>query len=403
MLTVWFYRVRSLSIVLQDIEVVLLERELISQQKAELHDIIEGCRHVLHDLDKKLSKYGELKLDSESVGQRMKRAWKRLKWEPEDIRELRSRINSNITLLNAFNGRLTRDNVVKLIRHQDNQERRNILDWLAKVDYASQHIDFIGRRQEGTGQWLLGSNEFQAWLNANNQILFCPGIPGAGKTILAATVVDYLCTKFQNEASVGIAYIYCNFRSQEKQRSADLLTSLLRQLVQGQPSVPDDVKNLYERHKDKPRPPPDDVSKILHAVMSDYSRTFIIIDALDECQISDDSRNQFLSEIFNLRTKTGANIFATSRFIPEIMKRFEGCVSLEIRASIDDVERYLDGHILRLPLCVSRSYALQENIKAEITKAVDGMYVVFYPVSSWSAQLRLTQVPPCATPSGVTD
>jgi hypothetical protein len=348
----------------------------------ELHDIAKGCRNVLEKLDNILDKYGELSSRQKGVGKRVKRVWKRLKWEPEDIQSLRSRISSNISLLNAFNGQLTRDNVVNLVRHQDNQERRTILDWLAKIDYASQQIDFIGRRQDGTGQWLLDSTELQTWLNENKQTLFCPGIPGAGKTMIAAIVIDHLCTKFQNDASVGIACIYCNFRSQDRQKPADLLASLLRQLVQGQPSVPESVKNLYECHKDKPGPPPDDILKVLHAVATDYSRTFIILDALDECQISDDNRNRFLSEIFNLQTKTGANLFATSRFIPEIMKKFEGCVSLEIRASDYDVQRYLEGHMSRLPSCVSRSYALQGKIKAKIIEAVDGMYVSSHVMTS---------------------
>jgi hypothetical protein len=72
-------------------------------------------------LEKTLEKYRELSSVAEGVGKRVKREWNRLKWEPPDIRELRSRISSNISLLNALNGRLTSDNVVKLVQHQDDQ------------------------------------------------------------------------------------------------------------------------------------------------------------------------------------------------------------------------------------------------------------------------------------------
>jgi hypothetical protein len=48
---------------------------------------------------------------------------------------------------------------------------------------------------------------------------------------------------------------------------------------------------------------------------------------------------------------------------------------LEIRANNEDVQRYLDGHMSRLPSFVSRSSDLKEEIKSEIIKAVDGMYV----------------------------
>jgi hypothetical protein len=50
--------------------------------------------------------------------------------------------------------------VGKVLHRQHNQEQRDILDWLTSVDYYSQQDAFFRRRQEGTGEWLLKSNEF---------------------------------------------------------------------------------------------------------------------------------------------------------------------------------------------------------------------------------------------------
>jgi hypothetical protein len=138
--------------------------------------------------------------------------WKRLKWEPEDIKQLRSRISTNIGLLNAFTSRLTRDNVVSLVRSQEDQGRQTILDWITPIDYAPQQSDFISRRQAGTGRWLLDSAEFKAWVETDKRTLFCPGIPGAGKTILTSIVVEELFTRFENNGNIGIAYLYCNYQ-----------------------------------------------------------------------------------------------------------------------------------------------------------------------------------------------
>jgi hypothetical protein len=120
-------------------------------------------------------------------------------------------------------------------RRQENQERQHerqaILDWLTPIDYASQQSDFISRRQAGTGQWLLDSEEFQAWLETDKQTLFCPGIPGAGKTIITSIIVKYLFDKFRNsdilddttqdDASIGIAYLYCSFQRRGQQTAED--------------------------------------------------------------------------------------------------------------------------------------------------------------------------------------
>jgi len=264
------------------------------------------------------------------------------------------------------------------VQHQEDQERQAVLDWLTPIDFAAQQSDFISRREVGTGQWLLESAKFRAWMETDQQVLFCPGIPGAGKTILASIVVDYLYANFHKDTNIGIAYLYCNFRRKGEQKAEELLASLLKQLARGISSLPESVKYLYDRHKDKrTRPTFNEISSTLHSVGALYSKVFIVVDALDECQASDGCRTKFLKEIFAFQAKSRANLFTTSRYIPEINEHFKDSMWLEIQASDHDVQRYLDNHISQLPRCVLRSSELQTEIKAEIVKAVDGMYATY--------------------------
>ena len=169
------------------------------------------------------------------------------------------------------------------------------------MDYAPQQSDFISRRPAGTGQWLLDSAGFQDWLRIEKKTLFCLGIPGAEKTILTAVVIDDLFTRFANDSTIGIMYIYCNFRQQDEQKAADLLTNLLKQLTQGRSSLLDSVKSLYDSHRDKrTQSLLNEILSTLRSVATMYSRIFIIVDALNECQVSDGSQLRFLLEIFNL-------------------------------------------------------------------------------------------------------
>ena len=105
---------------------------------------------------------------------------------------------------------------------------------------------------------------------------------------------------------------------------------------------------------------------------------FIVVDALDECQTDEGCRARLVSELFRLQTRHSINIFATSRFIPEIRDRFKdiSSLSLEIRASRDDVARYVQGHMSHLPSFVQTDKQLQEEITTRISEAVDGMYVL---------------------------
>jgi len=114
-----------------------------------------------------------------------------------------------------------------LTQREEDKERQFIADWLTPVDYTLQQSDFLSRRQQGTGQWLLDSKEFKDWLGKTKQTLFCPGMPGAGKTIITSVVVYHLHIIFQNDPAVGIAYLYCNFQQQQNQKALNLLLSLL--------------------------------------------------------------------------------------------------------------------------------------------------------------------------------
>ncbi len=269
--------------------------------------------------------------------------------------------------------------VKKVLSRQLDQEQQAILEWLTPIDYASQQSDIINRRQEGTGLWLLTSEEFQEWVNQGRKTLFCPGIPGAGKTMMSSIVVDHLIAKFRNDADVGIAYIYCNYQPQQEQRPADLLLSLLKQLAQQQPAMLIDVKNLYEHHRAKgTRPSFDEIIKVLHSTIRLYSKVFIIIDALDEYHASNnEGLNRLLSGVFGLQDQVQLNLFATSRFVLEITSLFDGCILKEIRAQDDDILCYVNGRIHELLRSqISKHPQVQDTVRRDIVNAVDGMYVV---------------------------
>ncbi|KAH6970659.1 hypothetical protein BKA56DRAFT_496253, partial [Ilyonectria sp. MPI-CAGE-AT-0026] len=268
-------------------------------------------------------------------------------------------------------------NVAKIKSKLDRDEEIRILNWLTQVDYGPQQTDFINRRQKDTGQWLLDSAEYQAWLQAGKQTLFCPGIPGVGKTIFTSIVVDDLTRRFHDNPDIGIAYVYCNFRRWDEQKAGDLLASLLKQLSQGRSSLPSHVKTLYEKHKDKQtRPSFDEISGALQSVSVMYSKVIIVVDALDECQPSDGCRSKLLSHIFSLQADDAVSFFATSRPIPDIEGYFKECLRLEIIASDEDVRRYVHGHMSHLPKFVCNRPDIQKEIEAEIAGAVEGMFLL---------------------------
>lgn len=352
-----------------DAKIDLCNTALSSEQETELQEIAASCSNVLTAIEKIIERYSVIN-DPHSF----KKIWKRLKWEPDDVRDLRNRLCSNIGLLNAINGRITRDSVLELLDYKSNEQHQKCLDWLSPTNYAIQQSDFIGRRQQGTGEWLLESPKFLTWIERPQETLFCPGIPGAGKTILASVVIDELEARFGNDRDVGVAYLFCSFEHHDNQiqKPESLLASILRQLAQGLVSIPESVIALYDKHRTKgTRPSFNGISKALRSVVNNLSRVFIVIDALDECDTLAISR--ILDEFFNVQVTNNLNLLATSRFIPEIMTRSEKKITQEIRAAKPDVMTFLNANLKKLPAFVSRNQQLQQEIVNEITDAAGGM------------------------------
>lgn len=183
-----------------------------------------------------------------------------------------------------------------------------------------------------------------------------------------------LYEKNSSDIGVGIAYVFCNFKRTAEQTVEGLLSSLLKQLSERKPSLPKEVEFLYNTHKTKrTRPSIHELSENLQSVIDAYSKVYLVIDALDECQISNDTRDKFLSVLFRIQSKTYTNILATSRFNLDVQDRFGQSVVLEIRASEDDIQRYISENMVHLPPFIQKSPQLEEAIQTDISNAVCGM------------------------------
>lgn len=87
--------VGALYTIIKEIEELLSQQELDSQQKSKLEFSSRGCHSVLQDLDKLLSKY-------DSLGTNSHRTFDRTGFGLEDMNSIRTRLISNVTLLDAF-------------------------------------------------------------------------------------------------------------------------------------------------------------------------------------------------------------------------------------------------------------------------------------------------------------
>lgn len=256
---------------------------------------------------------------------------------------------------------------------QVSEEYRAITDWLSSTDFPAQQSDIISKRQEGTGKWFAESPEFANFLQGAKQTLFCPGIPGAGKTMISAIAVDHIRKAFQGD-NVGVAYIYNNYNRQEEQVAIKLVAAILKQLVQGRPLYGEPVTALHKQHAGEgTRPSLAEICISLNSVLNSYSKVYIIIDALDEYSDNDSIRSDLITMLRTVQTSTNTSLMVTSRPDLGTEKLFQGTPELKIQANDADVKQYVVGRLDRFPKCVRNDKELQAEIQDGIVRAVDGM------------------------------
>lgn len=66
-------------------------------------------------------------------------------------------------------------NIAQELRAQE-QQRKEIIDWISPLNFAAKQKEVLNTRQEGTGKWLLEHPLFQEWMQGTHNILFLPGI-----------------------------------------------------------------------------------------------------------------------------------------------------------------------------------------------------------------------------------
>jgi hypothetical protein len=171
-------------------------------------------------------------------------------------------------------------------------------------------------------------------------------------------------------------YIYCNYKEQATQTPFNLVGSLLKQLVQDHRASYEHVKPMYKYHHERRTHPTfEELRQALQVEMKTFTKVFILVDALDECAETNDTRAKLLTVLESFASI--ANILVTSRDLASIARHFCSTKRLDIHADDQDVRRYIESripHEPRLALHVKGCPELQEEIVNKIIENVRGMY-----------------------------
>ncbi|KAF5021013.1 hypothetical protein F66182_6944 [Fusarium sp. NRRL 66182] len=257
------------------------------------------------------------------------------------------------------------------------EEAIKIISWISPLSFHTKHTDILESVEPGTGTWLIEHDTFQRWVRGDIDGLWCPGIPGAGKTSLVSLIINHL--ERERNADTACAYIYCDYNRRLEQTPSALLSSLLQQVLQNftDQSLPAEVSLLYsQHHKYDTRPTQTQVTDILRKVAARLTVFYIVIDALDECAESEEAALQFLETVSSLGAH--AKVLCTSRFSTTFEEYFCKYERLPIAAQDADITTFLETQIHqkhRLSRHVRADPTLKDEIVGTIIQGSQGMYV----------------------------
>ena len=293
----------------------------------------------------------------------------------EDVRDIHTTLNENRKRLAEIEDS-SREWHQQFREFKLSHEQNKIIRWLQYTDPSTNHNAACERREPLTGNWLLQSDDFAKWEREPKQLLWLHGIPGCGKTILSSTVVEHIKATCKKDSQCQYIFYYFDFSDSKKQGVAGLLRSVLVQLVSRDQKTLKEVEKLYNQNDyGKQQPDKKSLLSILLSVLRSPLRTYLIIDALDECSQPGEML-RLLSDIYR-QCSEEVNVLVTSRKERDIELVLDGLAS----SSIGIQQTVVDADIrIHLKTCLVEDAklrrwppAVKEEMEDALVRGAHGM------------------------------
>ena len=163
-------------------------------------------------------------------------------------------------------------------------------------------------------------------------------------TLQSSTIVQDI-ESIAQKGSIGLAYFYCDVSDSQKRHVSDILSSLVINLLYGEPQTQSVREKAYEGCKNGGSKPSNDrLLEVLKQFISGFKMAYILIDALDEClkvrEILD------FIQILHAWDLDQCHLLVTSRKEPQIVDSMRSIKLMEVDMSqmpVDnDIKRYIE-------------------------------------------------------------
>ncbi|KAF2970253.1 hypothetical protein GQX73_g3256 [Xylaria multiplex] len=280
----------------------------------------------------------------------------------EELRELVGNINDSLT----------------------GMQKTTILDYCLppNASIPEIHRDRKAQQEPETCKWVSREENFRNWLNPSGfpgirpRFICIHGIPGAGKTVLASSIIEATASKCKSH---GYAFYYCLY-SRKQDETVPFLRWVLRQLCKQKRNMI--LQKFQEAYDTETALSVDDLLECLEQVSLMYDKgVYVIVDAVDESS----PRENLLRVLVRIGTEERfrkVSLLITSREESEIMEpiyQLEGScalISMSNKNVRDDLKRYVHEKLTKAP--AFRRWegddAFLEEVETILTQKANGMF-----------------------------
>ncbi|KAJ5145345.1 hypothetical protein N7448_002737 [Penicillium atrosanguineum] len=192
------------------------------------------------------------------------------------------------------------------------EDLKMIRDWLQPTPYDLERSEFSRHLESylaGTGQWLISTDTYQQWHAGDvNGLLWIKGIPGSGKSVMIASIIQQLRKE-------GVPVLFFFFRQiiDANHQPVAALRDWLCQILPFSPPLQVRLKTEYlDNSRSIDSLSVNDLWKNIKFALSAFPKAYCVTDALDEM---DQGNDDFLQALIELGQWRPANlkVLITSR------------------------------------------------------------------------------------------
>jgi ankyrin repeat protein len=267
------------------------------------------------------------------------------------------------------------------------EEIAKVQAWLQPTDYGAQSSEFhrhLSSQAPGTGLWICETSQYQQWQESKDHgSLWIKGAPGAGKSVTAAAMIQYL----KNTKGTPVLYFFFRYIISANRRPRSLVRDLLAQLLPYSSRLQATLQTLIGS-------PLDDFSderlwEHLLTGLSSIEKAYCVVDALDEMELL--PKDAFLNRLNSLSTfrPNAIKLLMTSRPKQYLQSGLRDAsivhISLEDDLVGKDIGVFLSYRLKNL-LPYDDQQQLRESLVSAISERSDGLFLY--------ARLLLDQIIP---------